>query len=101
MIKSKVRVLVLVNPNASRAEAALPKLFSWFTENCRTLIIVAKSKKERKELDTHGKEVDLIVIGGGDGTISKAVPQLLRIKRPFAVLPLNCQRFCKNPRPAA
>jgi diacylglycerol kinase (ATP) len=29
------------------------------------------------------------VIGGGDGTISKAVPQLLKIKRPFAVLPLG------------
>jgi hypothetical protein len=56
MIKSKVRVLVLVNPNASRAEAALPKLFSWFTENCRTFIIVAKSKKERKEGVRHAWE---------------------------------------------
>ena len=33
--------------------------------------------------------MDLIVIGGGDGTISKAMPQLLKLKRPFAVLPLG------------
>ena len=90
MNKSKLRVLVVVNPNASRAEAALPALSSWFTENCHALIVVTKSKKERRrELEAHGKEVDLIVIGGGDGTISKAVPQLLELKLPFAVLPLG------------
>ena len=90
MNKSKLRVLVVVNPNASRAEAALPALSSWFTENCHALIVVTKSKKERRrELEAHGREVDLIVIGGGDGTISKALPQLLKLKRPFAVLPLG------------
>jgi diacylglycerol kinase (ATP) len=90
MNKSKLRVLVVINPKASRAAAVLPELSSWFTENCQALIVVAKSKKERRrELEAHGKEVDLIVIGGGDGTISKAVPQLLKLKRPFAVLPLG------------
>ena len=89
MNKSKLRVLVVVNPNASRAEAALPGLSSWFTENCHALIVVSKSKKERRrELEAHGKEVDLIVIGGGDGTISKSSPAV-KLKRPFAVLPLG------------
>ena len=88
--KSKPRVLVVVNPNASRAEAALPGLSSWFTENCHARIVVTKSKKERmRELETHGKEADLIVIGGGDGTVSTAVSQLLTLKRPFAVIPLG------------
>ena len=82
MTKSKLRVLVIVNPNASRAQTALPALSSWFTENCKALIVVAKSKKERmRELKANGKEVDLIVIGGGDGTISTAVPQLLELER--------------------
>jgi hypothetical protein len=35
--KSKPRVLVVVNPNASRAEAALPGLSSWFTDNCHAV----------------------------------------------------------------
>lgn len=88
--KSKPRVLVVVNPNASRAEAALPDLSSWFTENCDARIVVTKSKTERmRALETHGKEVDLIVIGGGDGTISTAVSQLLKLERPFAVIPLG------------
>ena len=90
MNKPKLRVLVVVNPNASRAEAALPGLSSWFAANCHALITVAKSKKElTRELEANGKEVDLIVIGGGDGTISKALPQLLKLKRPFAILPLG------------
>ena len=90
MNKSKLRVLVVINPNASRAEGVLPGLSAWFTERCRPLIIVANSKKElRRELEAHGKDVDLIVIGGGDGTISKALPQLLKLQCPFAVLPLG------------
>jgi diacylglycerol kinase (ATP) len=87
---SKTRVLVVVNPNASRAEAALPGLSSWFGENCDARIVVTKSKKERmRELEAHGEEADLIVIGGGDGTISTALSQLLKLKRPFAVIPLG------------
>ena len=64
----------------------MPKLSSWFIENCHALVVVSKSEKERRrELDAHGREADLIVIGGGDGTISDAVPQLLKLKRPLAV----------------
>jgi YegS/Rv2252/BmrU family lipid kinase len=88
--KSKPRVLIVFNPNASRAEAALPGLSSWFAENCHARIVVAKSKKERmRALETHGKEADLIVIGGGDGTISTALSQLMKLKRPLAVIPLG------------
>jgi diacylglycerol kinase (ATP) len=88
--KSKPRVLVVLNPDASRAAAALSGLSSWFTDNCHAHIIVAKSKKElMRELETHGRAADLIVIGGGDGTVSTAVSQLLKLERPFAVIPLG------------
>ena len=49
MNSPKVRVLVLLNPKASRAESRLPQLSSWFTERCHALIIVAKSTKEPSE----------------------------------------------------
>jgi diacylglycerol kinase (ATP) len=87
--KSKLHVLVMINPGASRAEAALPALSAWFTERCRAVIIVGKKKERKGELKELGKDVDLIVIGGGDGTISKALPELLKLKKPFAVLPLG------------
>lgn len=87
---SKLRVLIVVNPRASRAEAALPALSSWFSDNCQAIVVVARSKKERKrELKAQGATADLIVIGGGDGTIFKSLPQLLELQKPFAVLPLG------------
>jgi YegS/Rv2252/BmrU family lipid kinase len=90
MNKATLSVLVVVNAHASRAEAALPALSSWFAENCRAHLAVTPSKQEfARELEARGKDADLIVIGGGDGTISKALPQLLQLKRPFAVLPLG------------
>ena len=90
MDKSKFRVLVVVNANASRAEAALPALSSWFAENCCSRMVVTASNEESsRKLEAHGRDADLIVIGGGDGTISKAVPKLLELERPFAVLPLG------------
>jgi hypothetical protein len=53
--------LVMVNPGASRAEAALPALSSWFTERCDAVIVVSNSKKERKrKLKADGKDADLI-----------------------------------------
>jgi diacylglycerol kinase family enzyme len=68
----------------------LPAVSSWFSENSDATIVVAKSKKDRKrELEVHGRKAELIVIGGGDGTISKALPQLLKLGKPFAVLPLG------------
>jgi diacylglycerol kinase (ATP) len=78
MNKSKARVLVMVNPSASRAQAALPGLSSW-SPRIAMHIVVAKSRTDcMRELEAHGKAADLIVIGGGDGTISTAVSQLLK-----------------------
>ena len=65
MSKSKPRVLVMINPGASRAETAVPALSSWFSENCHALIVVANSKKKRK------RELNL------------------KLKKPVAVLPLG------------
>ena len=88
-MKSKLRVLVLINPRASRAEAALPALSSWFADRCVTVIVTGNGKQRKRELEELGKDMDLIVIGGGDGTISKTLPTLLKLKKPFAVLPLG------------
>jgi diacylglycerol kinase (ATP) len=40
-------------------------------------------------IDVHQSDIDLVIIGGGDGTISAAAPALFRHKLPFAILPLG------------
>ena len=40
---------------------------------------------------------DRIVIGGGDGTICNALPHLLQLDKPLAVLPLG-HRYVSRPK---
>jgi diacylglycerol kinase (ATP) len=85
-----LRLLVVVNPNASRAVEALPQVTAWFAERGGATIVVAEKKKDLKRiLKEEGGAADRIVIGGGDGTISKALPVLLRLNKPVGVLPLG------------
>jgi YegS/Rv2252/BmrU family lipid kinase len=87
---AKLRVLVVVNPNASRAPEALAQIEAWFADQARATIAVAHKKKDLKRiLKAQGETVDRIVIGGGDGTLSKALPALLELQKPIAVLPLG------------
>ncbi|HUU66255.1 MAG TPA: YegS/Rv2252/BmrU family lipid kinase [Methyloceanibacter sp.] len=85
-----MRVLVVVNPQASRAADALPTLPSWFAERADSTFVASGSQDELKQaLSEHGPGADRIVVGGGDGTISSALPELLALAKPLAVLPLG------------
>ena len=71
------RLLAVVNPEASRTEEALNELAAWFEENCDAAFVTT-SQHELKETLLHlAPSADRIVIGGGDGTISNALPELL------------------------
>jgi diacylglycerol kinase (ATP) len=86
----KLRVLIVVNPNASRAPEALPRIEPWFADRAQATMVVTHKKKDLKRiLKTVGPAADRIVIGGGDGTMSKALPALLEVQKPVAVLPLG------------
>jgi diacylglycerol kinase family enzyme len=86
----KPSLLVVINPNASRAEEALAALTEWFAANTDAVVVIAHKKRDLKEsLKAHGPAADRIVIGGGDGTLSKALPSLLKLNKPLAVLPLG------------
>ena len=85
-----MRLLAVVNPEASQVEAALTELAAWFEENCEAAFVTTTSQDELKNtLLRDGPAADRIVIGGGDGTISNALPELLKLNKPLAVLPLG------------
>lgn len=85
-----MRLLVVVNPNAARADVALPALAEWFDQNCDATFVTTRSRDDlAKTLLGDGPRHDRIVIGGGDGTISEAMPHLLALGKPLAVLPLG------------
>lgn len=85
-----MRVLVAVNPKASRAAAALPALPAWFSQHATPTFVTPNSQDALKQaLAEHGPQAERIVIGGGDGTVSGALPALLDLGKPLAVLPLG------------
>jgi YegS/Rv2252/BmrU family lipid kinase len=85
-----MRVLMVVNPKASRAADALPTLPGWFAQRAEATFVATSTEDElRTVLTKHGPKADRIVIGGGDGTLSRALPELLQLGKPLAVLPLG------------
>lgn len=90
MTPAKLRLLIVLNPNASRAPDAVQQIEDWFAARAQTTTIVTHKKKDLKRaLEAHGPAADRIVIGGGDGTLSKALPVLLKLNKPVGVLPLG------------
>jgi YegS/Rv2252/BmrU family lipid kinase len=83
------RLLIAVNPNASRAAEALPKLSAWFAARGHKVVVVDSKEALSALTREQGPRADLIVIGGGDGTLSEALPALIEINKPLAVLPLG------------
>jgi hypothetical protein len=84
-----MHVLVIVNPRASRAETAPEELSRWFSGHAAIFFRATSIDELKQTLYAHGANADRIVIGGGDGTISAALPTLLRLGKPLAVLPLG------------
>jgi hypothetical protein len=81
---------VIVNPGASRAENSTQELSRWFSAKPGAVFFRLTSVGGLKRtLRAHGPNADWIIIGGGDGTISAALPELLRLGKPLAVLPLG------------
>jgi len=85
------RLLVVVNPHASRAANALgAATAALFAEGFALDIRQSHSREDVHDLIIReSRDVDAIVIGGGDGTVSGALPALIEVDRPVGILPLG------------
>lgn len=85
-----MRALFVINPNASRAAAGLPQISAWLQERRDCHLVVPGNQREMSEaIAAFGPQAERIVIGGGDGTLSEALADLLPLGKPLAVLPLG------------
>lgn len=84
------RTLLLVNPNARRGGADLTDVVDRLK---RMGPIVSSPGVDaagaQRAISQHAKTVRRVVIGGGDGTLSAALPALLASGLPLGVLPLG------------
>ena len=88
----KIRALLIVNPNSRRgAEADISEGIELLKSAGFELIeIESKSAQHTSELiNQHANEIDMIIIGGGDGSVSSAAEAIYRHQITLAILPLG------------
>lgn len=85
------RALLIVNTKARQGQSALDGVRG---ECARAGIAVHEVECGRREelseqIRAHADSVDLVIIGGGDGTLNAAAPGLAETGLPLAILPLG------------
>lgn len=84
--------LLIVNPNSRSGSDADMQEGIALLEAAGILLINTTSnsaEQTRRLIVEHCRTIDLVILGGGDGTISSAAPALYQHQLPFAILPLG------------
>lgn len=97
------RALLLVNPHARRGEATRQQVIRQLQQLGFELIEESGEDPRRfpELIRRYCPEIDLVIVGGGDGSANAAVPGLLDTNLPLGILPLgtanNLARTLKIP----
>ncbi len=84
------RVLLIINSKARNGEAQASEARDELTKRGFTVTAPDTSGGDyTKIIAQHEKDSDLIVAGGGDGTIRLCLEGALKAKKPFGILPLG------------
>lgn len=85
------RLLLVVNPNASRASQSLGAAVAALVADGFAVDIRQCGGRDdvRALITSEGASADAIVVGGGDGTVSGALAGLIEVGRPVGILPLG------------
>ncbi|MDB5641487.1 MAG: hypothetical protein JWN07_804, partial [Hyphomicrobiales bacterium] len=85
------RVLLIINANSRNGRESLPAVMAAFAARDYSVLLPSTSELN----DCPGAiarlkgEVDMIVVGGGDGSLNCAAPGLLEAGLPFGIVPLG------------
>jgi len=85
------RALLLINPHARRGEATRRQVIQQLLKHGFELVEKSGEDPQRFPdlIRQHHKEIDLVIVGGGDGSANAAVPGLLDTNLPLGILPLG------------
>ncbi len=85
------RALLLVNRQARQGEKSLPEAIRCLEES--GFVLIQETTQKPQDLGEiilrYQQEVDLVIIGGGDGTLNAAVDALVETRLPLGILPLG------------
>lgn len=98
----KMRILVIINPYAGNRKTVrlLPEIKKWLSQNPHEFLwCTTQSPDEMRTeiLNSPAKQIDAILLVGGDGTVHEALPAVRKTGLPFGLVP--CGRgndFARN-----
>lgn len=85
------RALLLINPNSRSGRGDIEPALDILRRSGIELILPVSDTYDDIErlIVEQGGEADFVIVGGGDGTLNSVVEGLLRLGRPFGILPLG------------
>jgi diacylglycerol kinase (ATP) len=86
------KALLLINPNSRNGKGAqIDEGIKLLQQGGTTVVVktISKSVAATHVIEDLHNEIQLVIIGGGDGTINSALPALHKFRLPFAILPLG------------
>lgn len=86
------KALLIVNPHSRRGgETDLQAVTALLQESGFEVLRRESSSPEQcaREIDERGDQIALVIVAGGDGTVSSVAESLYRHQKPLAILPLG------------
>jgi YegS/Rv2252/BmrU family lipid kinase len=89
--KARTRALLVVNPRARRGTGSIASAVEVLEERgfAVTEVKVGEGETISGLIKAHKDECDLVIVGGGDGTLNAAAAALVETGLPLGVLPLG------------
>lgn len=85
------RVLLLMNPKSRKAATQIEFVKEWLQKNNFQVLNSVEDLKNNcnQVIEKYQQEAEIVIVGGGDGSVNEALPGLLKTKLPLAVIPLG------------
>lgn len=99
--------MMFVNPKARQGSQFGDEISKWLNDNQFEILNSHFDPKKEKITDVilrHRDEADVVLVGGGDGSVNEALPALIETQLPLLLIPLgtanNLARTMEIPNPA-
>ncbi|MDJ1178019.1 lipid kinase [Roseofilum sp. BLCC_M91] len=85
------QALFLINTHSRRGKHSREEAIAYLEHHGFELCAVSPSNYQElpQVIREYGPQMDLVIIGGGDGTLNGAVDALVEIQRPLGILPMG------------
>jgi YegS/Rv2252/BmrU family lipid kinase len=83
------RALLLINPHARQGDACDGIEEKLTSAGLEIICDTREGESIHQAIARHGQDVNLVIVGGGDGSLNDAIPALIETQLPLGVLPLG------------